>query len=509
MLFGIMEGRRRRGLRLLLGGAVAAAVLLGLASESSVRGAEPGAAAGYGILSLLPAATAIVLAFLTREVLVSLFLGICVGGLVSGNLNILQAFLIPAIGSSQYGLILLVYLWSLGGLIGVWTRTGGAQAFAEWSAEHLVHGRRSAKVFAWVMGVVFHQGGTISTVLTGTTVRVVTDREKVSHEELSYIVDSTASPIAGLIPLNIWPIYVGGLVAGTIPLIPDQEAGISFFYRSIPMNFYSIFAVLMTLLLALEWLPWTGRKMAAAVERVQVSGELNAPGARPLIARELTELRVPEGYKPSLLDFVVPILVLIGFALGSYLVVGSVKIAEAFGLALLAGFVLALVRGLAISDLVSGFIDGCKGVTSGAVLLGLAITLGRVSEELGTASYIVDLSGRWIVPALLPALLLFICMVVSFSIGTSFGTFAVMFPLAIPLAWSTSTEPMYVMLCFGAVVGGSMFGDQCSPISDTTILSSLACGADLMDHVTSQVPLALAAAALAAICAVTAAFLIL
>ena len=258
---------------------MAAAVLLGLASEGGAQGTDSGASADYGILSLLPAATAIVLAFLTREVLVSLFLGICVGGLISGNLNILQAFLIPAIGSSQYGLILLVYLWSLGGLI--WTRTGGAQAFAEWSAEHLVHGRRSAKVFAWSMGVVFHQGGTISTVLTGTTVRVVTDREKVSHEELSYIVDSTASPIAGLIPLNIWPIYVGGLVAGTIPLIPDQEAGISFFYRSIPMNFYSIFAVLMTLLLSLGWLPWTGRKMAAAMERVQASGELNAPGARP------------------------------------------------------------------------------------------------------------------------------------------------------------------------------------------------------------------------------------
>ena len=148
-------------------------------------------------------------------------------------------------------------------------------------------------------------------------------------------------------------------------------------------------------------------------------------------------------------------------------------------------------------------------MTSGAVLLGLALTLGRVSQELGTAPYIVDLSGRWIVPVLLPALLLFICMVVSFSIGTSFGTFAVMFPLAMPLAWSVSQEPMYVMVCFGAVVGGSMFGDQCSPISDTTILSSLACGADLMDHVTTQLPLALAAAGLAAIGAVVTAFLIL
>ena len=493
----------------LMASAAVVLMLLGLAGQAQAGSVDPEPGAHYGVLSLLPAATAIVLAFLTREVLLSLFLGICVGGVVSGNINILQAFLIPAIGSSQYGLILLVYLWSLGGLIGVWTRTGGAQAFAEWSAQHLVRGRRSAKVFAWLMGVVFHQGGTISTVLTGTTVRVVTDREKVSHEELSYIVDSTASPIAGLIPLNIWPIYLGGLVAGTIPLIPDQHAGISFFYRSIPMNFYSIFAVTMTLLLSLEWLPWIGHKMSAAVERVQTSGELNAPGSRPLIAAELTESRVPDSYRPSILDFAVPIVVLIGFALGSYLVVESVKIAEAFGLALVSAFLLASIRGLPVSELVAGFVAGCKGVTSGAILLGFAITLGKVSEELDTASFIVELTGSWIVPEVLPALLLLICMVVSFSIGTSFGTFAVMFPLAMPLAWSVSQEPTYIMLVFGAVVGGSMFGDQCSPISDTTILSSLACGADLMDHVTTQLPLALAAASLAAICATATALLIL
>ena len=173
ILLQTMGGRRRCGLGPLMASAAVVLMLLGLAGQAQAGSVDPEPGAHYGVLSLLPAATAIVLAFLTREVLLSLFLGICVGGVVSGNINILQAFLIPAIGSSQYGLILLVYLWSLGGLIGVWTRTGGAQAFAEWSAQHLVRGRRSAKVFAWLMGVVFHQGGTISTVLTGTTVRVV------------------------------------------------------------------------------------------------------------------------------------------------------------------------------------------------------------------------------------------------------------------------------------------------------------------------------------------------
>ena len=463
----------------------------------------------YGIFSVLPAVTAILLAFVTGEVLLSLFMGIVVGGVVSGDWNILQKFLIPAIGSRQYGLILLVYLWCLGGLIGIWTRTGGAQAFAEWSARYLVRGRCSAKLFAWVMGIVFHQGGTISTVLTGTTVRPVADREGVSHEELSYIVDSTASPVAGLIPFNIWPVYIGGLAAGSIPLIPDQGTGITFFYQAIPLNFYAIFALGMTFLFSLDLLPWTGRKMALAVERVKSTGATDAPGSSPLVSRELSEVRVPSGYRPSPLDFIVPMLVLIGFAVGSYAMAGSVKIAEAFALSMLTGFLLARVRGLKFSQIISGFVDGCKGMTSGAVLLGLALTLGQVSKELQTASWLVENVSTWVTPLALPAILLGLCIVVSFSIGTSFGTFAVVIPMALPLAWSLSPDPDYIKLCFASVVGGALFGDQCSPISDTTILSSLACGADLMDHVTTQIPLALVAASLAGVCGAIAAWMIL
>ena len=125
----------------------------------------------YGAASLLPAAVAILLAFLTHQVLFALLIGVFMGGLVVSDINILGRFMIPAIGSEQYALILLVYLWCLGGLLGLWTRTGGALAFAEWARHLLVKGRRSAKVFAWMVGLLFHQGGTISTVLAGTTPR--------------------------------------------------------------------------------------------------------------------------------------------------------------------------------------------------------------------------------------------------------------------------------------------------------------------------------------------------
>jgi Na+/H+ antiporter NhaC len=452
-----------------------ALILLVLAAiASGIRDVPDGS--HFGAASLLPAAAAILLAFTTRQVLLALLMGIVVGGIVVGDVNVLSRFVLPAIGSQQYALILVVYLWCLGGLLGLWTRTGGAAAFADRAGHAFVRGRRTAKAFAWLMGLVFHQGGTISTVLAGTTVRPVTDREQVSHEELSYIVDSTASPVAALIPLNIWPIYVAGFAAGTIPILPDEASAVSFFYRSIPYNFYAIFAVLLTLLLAVEWLPWRGAKMGRAIDRAAAGGGLNAPGSSPLVATELIESHKPDDYPASSVDFVVPIVTLIGFALGSWLVTGSVMIAEAFGLSVAAAALLAL---------------------------------GQVSLQLGTAGYIVESASRFVVPVLLPAVLMGICMVVSFSIGSSFGTFAVIFPLAIPLAWSVSMEPAYVSLCFASVVGGSLFGDQCSPISDTTILSSLACGADLMDHVTTQLPLALAAAGLAALCTVAVAALVI
>lgn len=477
-------------------------------------GEAPEEGAHIGMWSLLPAVTTLVLVFITREVVSSLFAGIVVGGLVSGQINIISTFLIPAIGSAQYALILLVYLWALGGLIGLWTRTGGAVAFAEWAGARIVRGPRSAAFFAWLMGIVFHQGGTISTILAGTTVRPVTDKHRISHEELTYIVDSTASPAATVIPFNAWPLYVAGLVTGTIPLFATPEDGVAFFFSALPYNFYGIFAVIFTLLFALGALPWVGGKMRRARDRARETGELNAPGAKPLAADELTTLRIPTSYRTGLADFLLPMGTLLGVAIIPYVVVrlqggaGQVYIAEAFGLAVLVAILLAVFKGLPLREAIDGFVDGCKGVTIGAIILGLAVTLGFVSKALGTAAYIVEATSGIIQPVLLPAILMGICMAVAFSIGSSWGTYAVVFPLAMPLAWAVNPDPAYISVCFGAVLGGAVFGDQCSPISDTTILASLACGGDLMDHVTTQLPLALAAASLAAAAATAVAFVV-
>lgn len=457
----------------------------------------------YGFWSVLPPLVAIVLAFWTREVVSALFIGICLGGVISGNVNIVEGFLIPSIGTESFALILLVYLWALGGLIGIWTRTGGAEKFAVWASNLMVRGPRSAKFFTWIMGLVFHQGGTISTVLTGATVRPVADKHRVSHEELAYMVDSTASPAATLIPFNVWPFYVAGLVIGTLPLFETTQQGVVFFFDAIKYNFYAIFAMLITLLFAWEKLPWVpGKKMRKAVKRAREGGPLDREGATPMAADELTRQKVPEGYNPGLIDFFGPIGTLLGVAIIpyfiTYFIMGrqddpTLLIAEAFVLAVLAGLGIALAKGMKLQDAIDGFIDGCKGVTIGAIILALAVSLKEVADAVGTADYVVAMIGDLIVPAFLPGVLMMLCLLIAFSTGTSWGTYAVVFPIAVPLAWAVVPDVFFLQLCFAAVIGGSVMGDQCSPISDTTILSSLATGCDLMDHVTTQLPLAILA----------------
>jgi Na+/H+ antiporter NhaC len=457
----------------------------------------------FGAWSLFPALVTISVCFASRNVLLALFLGILSGGLLIGNLNIIEAFLVPSLGSEKYAQILLVYLWALGGLLGLWNRTGGAQFFAESMARRYVRSRVSAKLFAWVMGIVFHQGGTISTVLAGTTVRPVADKHAVAHEELSYVVDSTASPIATIIPFNVWPFYVAGLIAidPLASIVNDEADGVALFLSAIPFNFYAWFAVAMTFLFALDRLPLLGSPMQRAVQRVRETGALDAADATPMASAELTSIAADPNYAPSIWDFVVPMGVLLGFCIVPWLASGSPMVFEGFGLAVVAELVFVVLRGMPIADAFDGLISGIKGVTIGAVVLGLAVTLATVSEALGTSAYVIESTSAWFerVPFILPSLLLFICMIVAFAIGSSWGTYAVVFPVALPLALALSPEPLFLVLCFGAVLGGAVFGDQCSPISDTTILAALACGADLMDHVLTQLPLAMVAAGLAAV----------
>ena len=461
-----------------------------------------------GWLSILPAVVTLGLAFATRQVLPALFAGIVTGSIVlysvtgdSADLNIISRSFLPALGSTKYAQILLVYLWSLGGLIGIWEATGAARHFADRVGLRFSKTRESSMFFAWLLGCVFHQGGTVSTVLTGSTVKPVSDAHKVSHEELAYIVDSTASPIATILPFNAWPLYVAGLVAGSIAIIPDEVAGYAFFIKSLPFNFYAIFAVTSTLLFAFERLPYVPGPMREARARAKRGDGLNAPDAVPMIVDETlattSEQHPSDNYEPSLVDFLIPLGILLGVNIVPVMIGLGGFVNEAFMLSVLSAMVIARVRGMNLGRVLTGFISGCGKMTIGAIILGLAVTVAEVSKSLDTAAFLVSIGGSTIPAMALPGLLTVLCMIIAFATGTSWGTYAVVFPLAIPLAWSVLPDPLYIQICFGAVLGGAVFGDQCSPISDTTILSSMFTGCDLMDHVRTQLPLAGAAAALA------------
>lgn len=465
-----------------------------------------------GFLSLLPAIVAITLAFATRQVLVSLFLGVVSAGPVLwyhtnevAGLNFVKSFFIPALATEGYAQILLIYLWCLGGLLGIWAKTGGALHFATVIGGSVTRGPKSSMLFGWLLGCIFHQGGTVSTVLAGTTVKPVTDKHHVSHEELAYIVDSTASPVATILPFNAWPAYVATLLVGTVPsCFPDVGTSVEFFFTSIRYNFYGFIAVGMTLLTAFELWPLPGKKMSAARQRARTTGKLDSNNALPVLRMARDEFdpakQVAEGYTPNLWDFLLPISLLIGIAVIPYVCFDTNLINEAFVACLLSAMLLAWLQGMRVKDIMEGFLEGCKTMTLGAIILGLAVTMGFVSNKLQTADFIVQLLGDNIPIIALPALLTALCMLIAFACGTSFGTYAVVFPIAMPLAWSIEPDPAYLSICFGAVLGGAVFGDQCSPISDTTILSSMFTGCDLMDHVTTQLPLALMAAVLGILC---------
>lgn len=460
----------------------------------------------FGVWSLLPALITIGLCLITREPLTALFSGVLTGALMLGEYDITDSVIIPNLAQEGTAALLLLYLWLLGGLLGVWSKTGAAQAFATMMIKNFVKGQRSAKLVSWFLGILFFQGGTMSTVLVGTTVRPLADKAKVSHEEMSYIVDSTASPIAAVLAFNAWPAYVQALIfVPGVSFLATEADRLGFFFSSIPFSFYGILAVLGTLLLSLNITTFSGGRIRAAHRRALETGQLDAPGAQPLSAKELQKSDVPEGYKGHYLEFLMPLITLIAIAVLTFVFLGSPKVNWAFGAALMLSIGIALTKGMSLANVMDGFGNGLKGVVVASVILMLAVIIGFISKEIGGGLYLVSLLGEQLPYWLLPIALQLLTMIIAFSTGTSWGTYAIAFPLAMPLAWAITQSyelanpEIFMMICFATVLNGSIYGDQCSPISDTTILSSMTTGCDLMDHVKSQIVPATYAATLAGI----------
>ena len=268
------------------------------------------------------------------------------------------------------------------------------------------------------------------------------------------------------------------------------------FVYAVPFNLYAWLSVLVVGLVIVGVVPLFG-PLKRAEARAQNEGKVFRDGADPLLGEELTDLQPFEGVRTHLfLNFVLPVLIVIGVAVSTFVVMGSAKTMEAFLAAAVVLGVIMRLQGIPLNDIMKTATAGMKGVMPAILILALAYSLNQLSKEMGTAGYIVEISRDWLSPTLLPAITFLLAALIAFATGSSWGTFAIMMPISVPVAFvftgDTLTPLVYATIA--AVAGGGVFGDHCSPLSDTTVLASTGSACDHMDHVRTQIPYALAVA---------------
>jgi Na+/H+ antiporter NhaC len=525
----------RTTLLLFLIGAVVILVLQPALGAPAESGAEPAPDSGW--LSVIPPVLAIGMALVTRQVVVALVLGVFCGALIlTGNpgtafLRMGDSYLVGALSDRSHASIIL-FSTILGGMVGVLSRSGATEGVVSWLTGR-VAGRRGGQVSTAVMGTVIFFDDYANTLLVGSTMRPWTDRLKISREKLAYLVDSTAAPVATVAVISTWVGFEVGLIQEAMARLETGGQAYTFFLQSIPYSYYPLLTLLFVYLTAV-----TGRDfgpMRRAEIRAYTLGQVLRPGARPASEAPTPDDELVAGFggqAASPLLAGIPILsVILTTALGIYfhgrgvaMAAGTaspslrevLNSADSFAVltwAALVGAVLAVglsvgTRRLSLMDAMDGFLDGVKAMIIAVTILLLAWSLSAVCDGLGTAHYLVEVSRQVLSARLLPLVVFVLAAAVSFATGTSWGTMAILMPLVFPLghqlpldAGLTASTALHIHLAsVSAVLAGAVFGDHCSPISDTTILSSLATGSDHVDHVKTQMPYALTVAGIAAVC---------
>jgi len=493
-----------------------------------------------GWVSLLPPLVAILLAMLIREVVISLFLGVWLGAFIFAGLNPLAAlwrsidrFIVPALANSDHASI-LVFSLLLGGMVGIMGRSGGTQGIVD-ALRPLSGSPRRAQLATWLAGLAIFFDDYANTLIVGHTFRPITDRVRVSREKLAYLVDSTAAPVAAIVFVSTWvgfqislirdALEIAAAQPGTSPEVAAELLAASpftVFLHSIPYLFYPILAILMVGLLVLTQRDFG--PMLGAERRARRGDGLYREGAELMVDTTALEMTPPEGKPPRWYNAAVPVLtvvlvVLLGLYFDGLAAAGDGSLWDVFGAAdpfkallwgSLAGCLTAF--GLAVGqqilpagEAISAWLGGLKAMMLAAVILTLAWSLGEVTSVLGTAAYVTQVLSENLLPQLLPALVFVIASVIAFATGTSWATMAILFPIVVPLSvalgggigFESGGHYTLTLGAIASILAGSIFGDHCSPISDTTVMSSLASACDHVDHVRTQLPYALVVAATA------------
>ena len=453
----------------------------------------------YGILSLAPALIAVILAFITREALFSILCGVLVGLLITGQ-DLLFGFtgiIQSALGNADFIWVIGIEVF-IGIMVAFFQKSGAIEAVANKLNEKLHITPRIAQIMGAALGILVFFSDYFSPLFVGNVMRPITDKAKVSREKLAWLCDCTSAPVCITLPFTAWGVYVAGLVVG-FGTFATAEAGQNAVIHASVFQLYGILTIIMIFLVALGFIPDFG-PMKKAEERARTTGKVIADGSTPMLSNELDNIKPKEGFKANIvLHFLIPAIIIICTTIGTYVVMGSAKTLEAFVLAVVyQAIVLLIQKAFDIREMIQVATEGIKSVVSAMLILSLAYCINAISKTLGTANFVISVTESWMTPATLLAMTFAVCAFISFFTGTSWGVYAIMIPIAMPLAFSMSggVEGSLVYAEIAAVMGGGAFGDHCSPLSDTTILSSLGAGSDHVDHVKTQLPYALSVAVL-------------
>lgn len=482
----------------------------------------------YGFWSVLPPVIAIGFAIKTKQVFVSLLFGIWLGWLIlvggnpiDGTVATIQALVDVFKEPSNTRTIMFSCL--VGALIAFIQRSGGVDGFIYSVNKFLNHlenkkignPRKIVQVLAWLTGTAIFVESSINALTVGTLFRPIFDKLKIPREKLAYIADSISAPTCILIPLNAWGAYIIGLIAAQ-----GFDNPLSVLVASYPFNFYPMLAAGLVVFLIFSGKDFGPMKKAEL--RAINEGKVLRDGAVPLISSDVISMPAKEGTKGRAINMIVPIGVMVAmmplmlmytgwsqvqnidqlpFFEKIFMALGSGSGSSAVLYSVLSAIIVSAIlysfqKIFSFKETIDLVFQGISGLIPLALLMMLAFAIGTVCKELGTGYYTAELSKQWLAPDFVPVVVFLVACFIAFSTGTSWGTFAIMIPIGIPMAQALDANVYFTL---AAALGGGVFGDHCSPISDTTIISSMASASDHIDHVKTQLPYALAAGAATAV----------
>lgn len=471
-------------------------------------------------LSILPPLVAIGIALLFRQVIFALFLGIWSGAFLAGNITFsgvftsfftaLDGYIVPAAADTSH-MSIIIFTLLIGGMVGIITDNGGTRGVIK-AITRFVRTKVQGQLMTSLMGFVVFFDDYANTMVVGNTMRPLTDKLRISRAKLAYLVDATAAPVATVALVSTWIGAMVGFIADAQSKMPEfNEAAYSVFINSLPYNFYAFFTILFVILIA-----WSGRDFATMLKaRVNLYKAKHNP---ELDTYNLWKEKIEDDEETQKtshwINAAIPIAALVFGTIAGLFVTGEgssvqaiIETADSYK-ALLWGGLISVVAAvvmtlsgklLEVDEMIEGMLEGMHTMYDGLIILVLAWALSAITVELGTADYLMSVFGETLNAYWLPAIVLLLSALTAFATGSSWGTMGILMPLVVPLAWEIGNntglpfemthEIIYASV--SSVLAGSVWGDHCSPISDTTILSSIATQCDHVEHVNTQLPYAM------------------